>query len=74
MLKGQAKTDYMGEYMSRKRAEGRLLDPSVRPIVQPTGLTEAEFYAGIKKLRESGSVFCDKPDIDADGNVIYEEG
>lgn len=57
MLKGQAKKDYQCNYM-RKR---RLLDPSVRPNVQP---------------KRCDCFFCrndrDMPELDADGQPIPE--
>ena len=59
MLKGQAKTDYMREYMRNRRLRGRLLDPSVRPTKE------------IVRLEYCMKVLA-PPEIDADGNVIPE--
>lgn len=60
MLKGQKKTDYQREYM-RKR---RLLDPSVRPSVQPKPLG--------RQLLEDAIAIHGQPELDADGNIIPE--
>ena len=57
MLKGRAKTDYMREYMRKRRLKGRLLDPSVRPYdkrIYKYGATPINYALA----------------IDADGNVI----
>ncbi len=62
MLKGQAKTDYQRNYM-RKR---RLLDPSVRPIVEPR--------PGDIEIRSDKGIQYWQVELDADGNPIYEEG
>ena len=55
MLKGQAKKDYQRNYM-RKR---RMLDPSVRPKVQPSHY-------------DSNNTHAQAPEIDADGNPVPE--
>ncbi len=62
MLKGQAKTDYQRNYMRRLRLRGKMLDPSVRPSLQP------------KTPNAASPVTSPAPVtwVDADGNIVYE--
>ena len=62
-LKGKKKTDYMREYM-RKR---RLLDPSVRPMLDPVIYVDSQ--EEVDRLLQA---FSQPPSIDADGNPIYD--
>ena len=65
MLKGQAKKDYQREYMRKYRLKGRKLDPTVRPIMNmDTHTNELGVWHGASYKR---------PEIDADGNPVYEE-
>jgi len=61
MLKGKAKVEYQREYM-RNRRKKHLVRPSEINYVRPT--TTNDTYVSVN------AVFT--PEIDADGNRIYE--
>lgn len=65
-ITGEAKRIYQREYMRRKRASSlvvRPTTPDVRPVVQPKTPVKVYF---------EGYGWVDKPELDADGNVLYE--
>lgn len=66
MLKGQAKKDYQRKYMREYRRKGKMLDPTVRPLIDAVSPSVRREGYG----KASSTVSPSTPELDADGNVM----
>lgn len=67
MLRGQAKVDYMREYMRRRRSN----KIDTKPAIGLTGGIEKE-YKGLTNRSNKGLTDTQIVSVDADGNEIFE--
>ena len=70
MLKGKAKTDYQREYMRKRRA----VRPIVLDLTKPKLYNPTQHRIGDRVLIYRGKRLVETviPELDADGNPIYE--
>ena len=74
MLQGEAKRNYQREYMRRRRSNKKDVRPPVRPMLDPN-ITKHFGSIEAKNLSPDTitAIILERPEIDADGNPIYEQ-